>query len=514
MIWITRSRKFGTGRVPFGVGGSAASAGEVRYAAPGVRGSPRAPSAPLSAGVCELTTPIRETPPRPAPSSEPPAPAAVPRSRGRLLAVLGVGFGLAVTIGNTISAGILYTPGTVAAQLPNAWLYIGVWIVGGLYALLGANSIAELGTAIPRSGGTYVFVHRALGPYAGFVVGWNDWLSTAGSAAIVAMLIGDYAPALVPSLAGREVAVALSAIAVFTVVQWRGVREAARTQELTSALKAVVLLTIVVICFTVAPQRAATAPAPLALPSGAALFAAVILALQAVIYTYDGWTGVVYFGSEVKDPARDVPRSMFGGVLAITALYLLVNLAFMRVLPMGALAGEPFAAGAATTALFGASGGALIRGLAIVGLLSSVNALVMMASRVLHAMSVDGLFLRLGGTVNRGGTPTAALLLSALVAAAFVLSGVVERVIAICAFFFVAGYVLSFISVIVLRRREPELPRPFRAWGYPWTTVVVIVGSVAFLVGAVVGDTRQSLVALALAAVSWPVYRMVRRIAR
>jgi APA family basic amino acid/polyamine antiporter len=427
--------------------------------------------------------------------------------------VLGVGFGLAVTIGNTISAGILYTPGSVAAHLPDVWLYIGVWIVGGLYALLGANSIAELGTAIPRSGGTYVFVYRALGPYAGFVVGWNDWISTAGSAAIVALLIGEYAPALLPALAGQEAAVALSMIALFTVVQWRGVRDAARTQEVTSALKAVVLLALVALCFLFAPASGPEGAA-VRVPAGTAFIAAVVLALQSVIYTYDGWTGVVYFGGEVKDPARDVPRAMFGGVLLITAIYLLVNLAFVRVLPMSAMAGEPFVAGAATTTLFGASGGALIRALAIVGLLSSVNALIMMASRVLHAVSADGLFPRRGATVNRGGTPTTALLLSAIVAGAFVLSGVVQRVIAICAFFFVASYVLSFVSVIVLRRREPELPRPYRAWGYPWTTLLVLAGSVAFLVGAVLSDTRQSLVAIALVAVSWPAYRLVKGLVR
>ena len=136
------------------------------------------------------------------------------------------------------------------------------------------------------------------------------------------------------------------------------------------------------------------------------------------------------------------------------------------------------------------------------------------ASRVLHAVSADGLFPRRGATVNRGGSPTTALLLSAIVAGAFVLSGVVQRVIAICAFFFVASYVLSFVSVIVLRRREPELPRPYRAWGYPWTTLLVLAGSVAFLVGAVLSDTRQSLVAIALVAVSWPAYRLVKGLVR
>jgi basic amino acid/polyamine antiporter, APA family len=486
----------------------------VGYAAPTLRASATDPTpAPLNEER-ELTTPIRETP-LTAPPSPPSAPSggAAPRSRGRLLAVLGVGFGLAVTIGNTIGMGILRTPGDVAASLPDPWLYIGVWIVGGIYALLGANSIAELGTAIPRSGGMYVFVRRALGPYAGFVVGWNDWISTAGSAAAVALVIGEYAPALLPALEGRTAAIALAAIAAFTIVQWRGVREAARTQEVTSALKGLLLLVLVVVFFAVEPATPVRAE-PAQVPAGFALFAAAILALQAVIYTYDGWTGVVYFGGEVKDPARDVPRSMLGGVLLITAIYLLLNLGYMNVIPVPAMAGEQFVAGRAAEAIFGETGARAVRGLIVLGMLSAVNALVMMASRVLHAMSGDGLFAQRGAAVNLGGTPTVALFLSALVAAAFILTGTVTQVVAVCAFFFVANYVLAFVSVIVLRRREPELPRPFRAWGYPWTTMLVLAGSVAFLAGSVVGDTRQSLISLALVAVSWPVYRAVKALVR
>src|SRR5687767_1786039 len=120
---------------------------------------------------------------------------------GRLLKILGVGFGLAVIIGNTIGAGILRTPGAIAEHLPNVWLFLGVWVVGGLYALLGAISLAELGTMLPRSGGQYVFARYALGEYAGFIVGWSDWISSCGSTATVALLIGQFSGALVPALA-------------------------------------------------------------------------------------------------------------------------------------------------------------------------------------------------------------------------------------------------------------------------------------------------------------------------
>src|SRR5512132_1241729 len=157
--------------------------------------------------------------------------------RNRLLRVLGVGFGLAVIIGNTIGAGIFRAPGTIALQIPHPWLFLGVWILGGLYALLGALSLAELGAMIPRSGGFYVFARRALGEYPGFVVGWSDWLSTCGTVAAVALVLGEYAGLLFPPLAGRAVAVATCVTIAFALLQWRGVRWGSRSQELTSLLK-------------------------------------------------------------------------------------------------------------------------------------------------------------------------------------------------------------------------------------------------------------------------------------
>jgi APA family basic amino acid/polyamine antiporter len=442
-------------------------------------------------------------------SAEAAAVPAVPRRR--LLRVLGVTFGLAVTIGNTIGAGILRTPGLVAEQLPSTGLYLAVWIAGGVYAMLGAVSLAELGTMLPRSGGMYVFARHALGRYAGFLVGWNDWAATCGSVAAVAVLIGEYTGALVPALQGRTVPVAAAITLAFATLQWRGIRTAGFAQTLTSAAKALVLVGLIAACFLLPARAPADAAAAAAVPVGAALLAAVVVALQGVIYTYDGWTGVIYFSGEVKDPARDIPRSMIGGVLAVTAIYLLLNLAFLYVVPLAALAGEPLAAGAAARTVLGPAGDTVIRVVLIVALLSSVNALLLMAPRVLYAMSDDGLFPRAGSTVNRGGTPTGALVASTLVSLAFIATGAFNAIIAVLAFFFVANYVLAFASVFVLRRREPETPRPYRAWGYPWTTGAALLGSLAFLAGAVAGDTRSSVYALGLLAASVPAYLLAAR---
>lgn len=430
--------------------------------------------------------------------------------KGTLLRVLGVGFGLAVTIGGTIGMGILRTPGEVATQLPTPTLYLGVWILGGLYALLGTVSVAELGAMIPRSGGWYVFVHRAMGNYPGFIVGWSDWLSTCGTLAVIAMVVGEYSAVLIPRLAGRDKSIALVVVLLFAALQWRGIRWGSFTQNLTSLLKTLIFVVIAIAAFAFAGKS--VAGTTLAAPQGFALFGALIIALQGVLYTYDGWYGVIYFGEEVRNPKRDVVRSMFGGVLLVIAIYFVVNLAYVYVLPMSRLAGENFAAGAVAKEIFGVYGDKTIRVLAILSLLSTINAYTLTSPRILYAMSCDELFARRAARVNKGGTPTVALLISTVVALLFIFRSF-EQVLAALAFFFVANYAMAYISVIVLRWREPELPRPYRAWGYPWTTGIVLLGSIAFLIGAVISDRvnhkRDSLFALAFLAASVPVYLVV-----
>ena len=430
--------------------------------------------------------------------------------RGHLLRVLGVGFGLAVIIGNTIGAGIFRSPGTVATLLPNYWLFLSVWLIGGFYALLGAFQIAELGTMLPRSGGQYVFARHALGEYAGFIVGWSDWISTCGSTAAVALVIGEFMGALFPALAGKSVIIAAVVAGAFAILQWRGVLWGSNVQNVTSLLKALAFVALIIAAFVLGGGATESAAAPSVTSEKLVLVGAFVLALQAVIFTYDGWTGVVYFSEEVEDPSRNIPRSLFGGVLSVIAIYLLVNLALLHVLPISKIAGEDFAAGAAATVIFGNYGDTIFRTLTILSMLSGINAYHLMASRVLFAMSRDGLFAKRAATVNEGGTPTVSLFLSAMVSMIFIVFGqTFGTVITILAFFFVANYTLSFISVFVLRWREPDKERPYRAWGYPWTTGLVLLGSVLFLVGAIASDTRNSIYALALLGVSYPLFRLL-----
>jgi basic amino acid/polyamine antiporter, APA family len=448
------------------------------------------------------------------------------RGSGKLLQVLGVWFGIAVAVGNAIAAGIVRTPGDIAKMLPNAWLFIGVWIVGGLYALFGASSLAELGASIPRSGGQYNFSRRAIGEYAGFIVGWSDWLSTCGTAAAVSIVIAEYTRDFFPVLAGHEPLIAVSIICGFFLLQWRGIRWGSGTQLLTSALKTASFVVLVAACFALGSHAraasSASASALPAMPSGWPFVIAIILSLQAVVYTIDGWDGVVYVGGEVRNPGRDVPRAIFGSVFSVMGIYLLLNLAVLYVLPMNEIAGSDFALGAAAARIFGRFGDPVIRSIMIVSMLSSMNANQIFCTRTLHAMSCDGLFFRRAARVNKGGTPVLALFLSTIAGVLFLLTGTFERVIDMLAFFFVANYTLSYASLFVLRKREPEMARPYRAWGYPWTTGIALAASVVFLIASIITDLQGSfasgkfwppspaVLALAVLVLSYPVFRALK----
>ncbi len=428
-----------------------------------------------------------------------------PRPAGRLLQVLGLWFGIAAIIGNSIGAGILRTPSDVATQLPSAVAFLAVWLAGGIYAGLGVASVSELAVMMPKSGGQYVYAKEVFGPYLGFVVGWTDWISTSASAAAISMMVAEYSSVFISTAPAVVRALAVAAVAIFTALLWRGIRSSDRTVQLTAMLKVVALVLVPVAAFAMGTR----APAAIVPTTSAGIgFAAVVVALQSVIYTYDGWNGIIYFSGEVKNPGRDIPRSMFAGVAAVTVLYALLVGCYLYVLGVGGIAADTFPAGQVAQTVFGEVGGTIIRVVVIVTGMSAIPPILMMASRVPWAMAGDGLFPRRATRVNPGGTPTVTLAITALLSVGFIITGTFSQVIAIAAFFFVFQYLMSFTAVFVLRRRQPDRPRPYRAIGYPVTTAISWLGSAAFLVGAVVQDRRNSLIAIGLLIASWPIYRL------
>ena len=443
---------------------------------------------------------------------------------GQLFSILGVGFGLAGAVGGTIGAGILRTPGLVAAQLASTPLVIGAWVLGGLYALLGAVCIAELAASLPRAGGWYVFAERAFGRWAGFLVGWTDWLAHCIGLAWVATTVGDYGAALLPAQFALQPmapqAIALLSLAVFAGIQLTGVRAGSASQELLSLVKAGAFLALVAACFLLplpTADLAATANGGLASVvttadrsgsaaalDGQALLLPAVLALQAVITTYDGWASPVYFAEEFTDPGRDLPRSLIGGVLAVLALYLLINAALLHVLPIEQLASSNLPAADAAQRLVGPLGGGLITAVALVALLGLINTVVMAAPRILYGLSRDGLFPAFAADVNEGGTPAPALLLTTGAAALLVLGGSFDRLLGMGAFLYVCLPLAGIAALVALRWREPELARPFRTWAYPLPPLLVAGVSVAFLAGDLLSDAQDGLLALGLVLAGTP----------
>jgi APA family basic amino acid/polyamine antiporter len=269
---------------------------------------------------------------------------------------------------------------------------------------------------------------------------------------------------------------------------------------------------LIAACFVLGAhaRAAATAPAPLpSMPSGWPLAVAIVLGLQAIVYTVDGWDGVIYFGEEVRDPGRDIPRAIFGSVFTVMGIYLLLNLVAVYVLPMNEIAGNEFVLGTVADRVFGRFGDPLIRSIMIISMLSCVNSNLLFSSRTLHAMSCDGLFFRPVARVNAGGTPALSLFLSTAVSLFFVL-GSFERVIAMLSFFFVTNYMLTYASLFVLRLREPRMTRPYRAWGYPWTTGIALAASILFLIASIATDRQNAPLALGMLVLSYPVFRILK----
>ena len=429
-----------------------------------------------------------------------------PAPRG-LLKILGVLFGATMIVGNTISAGILRTPGEVAVALPSPAWFLGVWIAGGLYAMCGAMTVAELAAMLPKSGGQYVFARRAMGEYAGFVIGWTDWISSAASIAAGAIALGELAGALWPSLATSGTSVAIAITLALTLLHWVGVRSGDITTQLWGFVKVGTLLAVAVACL-LAPAADVSARAAPAFPSGLAMAGALVLAFQAVLYTYDGWTGFAYFGGEVRDP-RQVPRAMALGVILVTVVYVALNSAFLHTLGIAGLAGEKFAAKAAAVAVFGTSGERIVSAVMAISILGGVSAIMMLTSRVPFAMAEDGLLPRAAAHVNKGGTPDISLIGTSAVVLLLIATGSFSSVLALAAFFFVMQYGVSFASLFILRYREPDLPRPYRAIGYPVIPAIVLLGAMAFVVGSFFGDRDNTLKSVAVLAASYPVYRLV-----
>jgi basic amino acid/polyamine antiporter, APA family len=433
-----------------------------------------------------------------------------PAAARPLRRILGLGFGLAIAFGCTVGVGILRLPGMVAAALGDRTLIMVFWGVGSLYALMGAVAVAELAAMIPETGGFRVYARRAYGEGVGFAVGWCDWLTNVASLAYVSITVVTFLGTLWPAAMLSPRVLSVAVLVGFTGVHWMGLRIGSALTEIISVVIALLLLVVVVCCLVVAPAAGASVPLPntaATLPwMSLAMVLAVVPAMRAILTAFDGWYSPIYMAEENTHPVRTLPRAIIGGTLLIAALYLLINLAYVRVLPLPMLAASKLPAAEAARLVFPRGSAELVTVISLFATLSLLNNILLATPRILFAIGRDGLFTAKAAVVSEGGTPRTALALTTLIVVAVILSGTFEQVIALYAVLFLISYTSTFLAVFVLRVREPALPRPFKAIGYPVSTAIVLLGSVAFLAAAVLGDPRSALVAAIFVSACIPVY--------
>jgi len=418
--------------------------------------------------------------------------------------ILSSGFTLAVIVGGIIGLGILRTPGEVATVVTDPWLFVSLWMLGGLFVLLSTTVVAELVGMTPRSGGTYPLVRRAYGPYPGFVIGWVDWLTFVADIAFKAVVTTEFATLLIPALSQWQKPLAIAISSVFAALQLKGIALGAKIQQFVAAA-----LALIVIGFTVALVLAETSPTISAssVPLAATGIGAWSLVFASIIYTYDGWYYAAYFSGEIKGGSGAVARACIKGTVIVILLYVFLVAALAWKVPLASLAGKELALASALEMVISPLASSLVLVAAIIMLLGYQNLLYMATPRILQALAVDGLAIRRAAVISKCGNPIFAMIISWGLSIGLIMIGGFHFLLHLSVFFFLFLYVMLIAGVILLRSRQPEAPRPYRAWGHPWSTYICLLGWLLIALFQAVNELQAAVYAAIFIAVSWPVYR-------
>jgi basic amino acid/polyamine antiporter, APA family len=428
---------------------------------------------------------------------------------------LGVVHAVAVSIGITVGSGIFRVPATVAGLLHDPGPIVLCWVLGGVIALCGALTVAELAAALPRSGGMFAYLLEAFGPLPAFLFGWAELVVVRAAAlGAIATIFAEYLGHFLP-LSAREVrAVAAALIVIVGVMNYVGVRRAAAVLSITTYAKYVAVTALALLAYSATGGTLAHFSPAWSAPLSASLLAT---ALIPVMWTYDGWADLAAVGGEVGDPQRRLPLALILGCACVTALYLVLNLGFMYALSLPELSGSTLIAAtvAGRIPLLAGFGAGLIASLVLVSTFSGLNASLMIGARIFFAMGDRGVLLRTLARVSpRFKTPSAAIALCTALGVGYVL----ENDFAQLAAKFILGiwpfYALTVAAVFVLRRRRPELPRPYRVWGYPLVPAVFLVASVGMVVNALLTDTVNTGVTFGIIFAGLPLYWLRARLLR
>lgn len=399
-------------------------------------------------------------------------------AQGELLHILGISFGVAVAIGAMIGVGILRAPSLIARDVPETEIILALWALALIHAVLEANVIAELGTAMPCAGGPYVYAHRAFGDVGGLVVGWTLWMQRAASTAALSIAFAEFLALLWP--AAQHFAGPAAVVVQLTLfgTNFVGLREGRTVQEITSFLKALALFGFCVAALLIVSPLPAQSP----LHAQPLRWMGMLMAYQLIVGAYSGWYESSFFAEESRDSGRSLPRVMIIGLLITATLYIGINAVLLHVLGVSRVAGSPLPFAIVLERMGGNFAGAAVAIFALISVSSCMNAGVMSAPRVLFALSRDRLLPSLFRNVNAGGSPTVAIATTAAAAIAIALTGSFNLAFGLIATLQSAAFILVILSLFVLRRREPALARPFRAIGYPWLPALALFVDLVLLV--------------------------------
>ena len=442
---------------------------------------------------------------------------------------LGIWSAAAIVVGTVIGSGIFLVPNTMVKNVGTPLMVFSVWIFGGLLTLFGALSYAELAAAMPEAGGEYVYLREAYGPLWGFIYGWTQmWVAKSGSIATLAsgffIYLANFRPELervwvvVPLPLGEaglplEIRygqlLAMGVIAALALINYFGVKVGGDVQVVVTLVKVLLLAGIIVIGLGTAHGAVANYHTATSAVGGIAGFFA---ALVAALWAYDGWNNVAMVASEVRRPQRNLPLALIIGTLAVISIYLLTNLAYFHVLPASAVADTDRVASEMMRRILGSNGAGAVSLAAMISIFAALNGSILSGSRVPFAMARDGLFFKRVGYVHpQHHTPSVSILALSAWAALLVLSGRYDQLYTYVIFASVILYGMATASVIVLRFKRPDLPRPYRTLGYPVVPVVFVLAIAALVVSTLLKSPRESLTGLVLISLGLPFYFYWRR---
>ena len=418
-----------------------------------------------------------------------------------------------IVIGTVIGSGIFLVPSTVLRQTGgNVTVALLVWVVAGVLSLLGALTYAEMGAAKPDAGGLYVYIRDAFGPLPAFLYGWTAFFVLgSGSVATLAVAFTSYLREFMPVTPVVAKVVPVVVIAIIMAVNVRGVRQGADVQNVSTAIKAGAIVVMSVILLALGGRATAAPLSNVAGPTGGSLASGVGLAMIGVLWAYEGWQYATFSAGETVNPQRTFPRAMVLGSVVLIAIYLLANAAYLVALgPAGVMASERVAADA-VGAVLGPAAGKVIAAVILVSMFSAANGLTLTTPRLYFAMARDRVFFAKFAEVHpRFGTPALAIVVSSVWAMLLALTGTFEQLLTYVVFAGWMFYALGGLAIFVYRRKQPDMPRPFRTPGYPITPILFVASAVAIVLNTIVSQPGRAAVGIGLALLGVPAFYLWR----